>query len=105
MFPELPTDYQTRLESVLASPASGTMSAWFQARHGSAVTTVQVDKRNGSVWAPIGRVVDARSRKTSVSLNGSSRDYRGMRVEHATDTELVVSDDWHRIAYFAENEG
>lgn len=87
-----------------ATTAGGTMAAWFTQRHGLRVDTVQVDRNNGSLWAPLARMVDSRTRKGSVKLDGSTRDYRGMKVISVSDDALIVSDDWHWIAYVAREE-
>ena len=84
------------------APAKGTMRAWMEAHHGDIVTTVQVNRDTGQAWSPTGRTVDA-TRAGSVQLSGSTRDYKGMRVLHATDDVLIVSDSWHVIAYVDEN--
>lgn len=85
----------------LTLPASGTLRAWMQAHHGGKVTTIQIDQNNGSAWAPMGRTVDA-SRASSVKLDGSTRDYAGMRVKHTAPNCIIVADDWHAIAYIAD---
>lgn len=81
--------------------AAGTMAAWMQARHGRALTTVQV---NGmGAWAPTGRAVDARAARSYVLLAGSRRDYAGMRVLHSDDGVLIVTGDGETIAYVVES--
>lgn len=82
---------------------SGTMKSWFQNHHGDYVTTIQVTNVTGEAWAPTSRVVDS-SRSTYVTLKGSARYYAGMRVIAVTDCVLIVADEWHTIAYFAEME-
>lgn len=89
------------IRDALDAPARGTMRAWMEAHNGDVVTTVQVHRDNGQAWSPTGRTVDA-TRAGSVQLSGSIRDYRGMRVLHATDDVLIVSDSWHVIAYVDE---
>lgn len=84
---------------VNAPQRSGTMKAWFTARDGATIHTLQVDNRNGSVWAPLSRVADSHSKRGQVALNGSWRDYSGMRVIAAGKDALIVADDWHTIAY------
>lgn len=86
----------------LDTPASGTMRAWMERHNGRKVTTVQVDQRTGSAWAPTGRTIHA-TRAGSVRLDDSTRDYAGMRVQHTTTECLIVSDDWHTIAYLVED--
>lgn len=93
-----------RLRPMVDSPRpTGTMAAWFAGHNGAKVTTVQVNNQTGHVWTPTGRVVDARTYKGKVLLGGSARDYKGMRVIAATDSELIVSDDWHTVAYLVES--
>lgn len=74
------------------------MKEWMKAHHGKAVHTCQRDKRTGLTWTPGPRTVDA-SRATYVTLNGSRRDYAGMKVLEKTATRLTVADDWHHITY------
>lgn len=74
------------------------MKAWMQSCHGKRVHTQQRDKHNGRVWTPGPRAVDA-TRATYVTLNGSRRDYRGMKVIEKTAEQLTVEDGWHRITY------
>lgn len=89
------TDDQTapywRMLSDLPTRPRGTMAAWFKARNGGAVDTLQV-KRSGAPWLPGPRKVDA-SRASFVLLDGSRRDYAGTRVLGADDTTLVVHAD------------
>lgn len=86
--------------AALDSSPKGTMRAWMAAHDGELVTTVQVDRKAGTRWAPTGRTVEARP--SFVLLSGSRRDYKGMRVLHATENALIVADDWHVVAYVAE---
>lgn len=81
---------------------SGTMKAWFTARDGATVHTLQVDNRNGGIWAPLSRVADSHSAAGKVALNGSWRDYAGMHVVAAAKDALIVTDDWHTIAYVVQ---
>ena len=90
----------TGIEGALESPASGTMRAWMESHNGQTVTTVQIDNRNGSGWLPTGRTIDARP--SAVFLDRSAREYRGMKVLHATGSTLIVGDDWHTVAYIVE---
>lgn len=91
----------TILAALEAGP-SGTMRAWMEARNGRSVTTVQIDRNTGGAWAPTGRTISA-TRAGSVQLDGSTRDYAGMRVQHVTADCLIVQDDWHTIAYLIEH--
>lgn len=74
------------------------MKAWMQHHHGKRVHTQQRDERTGRVWEPGPRAVDA-TRATYVTLNGSRRDYRGMKVIEKTADRLTVTDGRHHITY------
>ena len=87
--------------TALDAPAKGTMRAWMERNNGCKVTTVQVNRNDGTAWAPTGRTIHA-TRAGSVQLDGSTRDYAGMKVRHATPECLIVSDNWHTIAYLIE---
>ena len=78
------------------------MKAWMKDHHGKRVHTQQRDKLTGRVWTPGPRTVDA-SRATYVTLGGSRRDYRGMKVVEKTADRLTVEDEAHRITYTAAN--
>lgn len=73
--------------SDLPTERKGTMKAWFAGRTMTEVDTVQVHK-NGKMWAPGPRMVEARA--TSVRLDGSVSDYKGSRVIGADDDTLVI---------------
>ena len=75
--------------SDLPTERKGTMKAWFAGRTFTEVDTVQVGK-NGKVWAPGPRMVEARA--TLVRLDGSVSDYKGKRVIAADDDTPVVHD-------------
>lgn len=77
------------------------MRKWFEAHDGQTVFTAQMDRTrpDAPLWYPGPREVDA-SKATYVTMNGSRRDYKGMKVVEATETTLVVRDDWHEIAYW-----
>ena len=77
------------------------MKAWMQQHHGKRVHTQQQDKLTGGVWVPGPRTVDA-SRATYVTLGGSRRDYRGMKVLQKTANRLTVADETHHITYYAD---
>lgn len=91
-------DVAWALENLPQEP-QGTMKSWMQAANGERIQTVQVENRTGKAWAPTDRVVDAAARATGVVLDGSIRDYRGMRVVGADDKVLVVTDDRHTVVY------
>lgn len=93
----------TELLAAIDGTARGTMKAWMQARNGLYVQTLQVDNRTSVMWAPGARIVHSRP-STYVQLDGSRRDYAGMRVIAVTATALIVADDWHTIAYVDDNQ-
>lgn len=79
---------------------SGTMRDWFYGKGGLGVTTLQV---NGlGAWAPTGRTVSTKA-KTYVTLDGSRRDYAGLKVIHADERVLIVDGKDETIAYYAEH--
>ena len=78
--------------------ASGTMRAWMSARDGMTVDTFQWGNDGRNPWAPGPRTIDA-SRAGSVTLDGSTRYYAGMRVIGASDAALLVRDDWQSVLY------
>lgn len=80
----------------------GTMRAWMESHNGQTVDTVQITNRTGDSWTPIERKIEA-TRAGKVLLNDSARDYKGMRVLSATDSVLIVADDWHTIAYIVND--
>lgn len=92
----------TVLDALKFGKPSGTMRSWLMAHTGQTVTTVQVTNSTGQVWAPTSRVVMPFA--TFVELSGSRRYFAGMRVVVSTDRVLVVADDQHTIAYFADQE-
>lgn len=89
--------WDSALRDVLYLPATGTARAWMQAHDKALVSTLQarvhVSGDVSGVWTPGPRTVDA-SRASSVSLDGSSRDYRGMRVVAAGPDVLVAVAPW-----------
>ena len=76
-----------------------TLKKWMAERNGQTVSTLQTDKRTGGTWQPGARMVDA-TRATYVTLDGSRRDYAGMRVLNCTEHAITVADDWHVITYY-----
>lgn len=89
----------SRLVSVAAgSSAQGTLRDWMRAHDGVRVDTLQVGLGRRSAWAPTARVVDA-SRTTFATLDGSRRDYAGMRVVAANDDGIMVADESHVVVY------
>lgn len=88
-----------QLQEVMATPPSSTMAQWCRDHHGQAVHTIQIDNNTGSVWSPLGRVLDAQSYATKALFDDSARDYAKMRVLAASSDALIVADDWHTIAY------
>lgn len=77
--------------------ATGTVAQWMMSHHGAKVDTVQIQPFGS--WAPLGRVIDAKSKKVSVSFMGdagskSEREYRGMTVLHADEKRLIAKYDF-----------
>jgi len=92
------------VRTALESGPTGTMRQWFVKNHGKTVTTIQCESTaNPGRWMPTGRTIDAETFFGRVLLSGSAREYRGMRVLHATPRVLIVADDWHTIAYRIED--
>ena len=89
--------WDSALRDVLYLPAKGTARAWMQAHDAAPVSTLQARVHTSGdvsgVWVPGPRTVDA-SRASSVSLGGSTRDYRGMRVVAAGPDVLVAVAQW-----------
>ena len=85
------------MRDVLNLPATGTARAWMQAHNGDSVRTLQATVHASgdvySVWTPGARTVDA-SRAGSVQLDGSARDYSGLRVVSATPDTLIAVTTW-----------
>lgn len=86
------------LRAALEKGPSGTMRRWFEERNGQRVDTIQFDMVGGGLWTPLLREIDA-SRSSFVRLDGSYREYAGMRVVARSDTALIVHNDWHVIGY------
>lgn len=77
--------------------AQGTVAQWMEKNHGKTVDTVQIQPYGA--WAPLGRVIDSKAKKTQVVFVGgigstSSRDYKGMTVLHADEKRLVARYDF-----------
>lgn len=103
-YDEFAQDTVRDVREALESGPKGTMRQWFTARHGKTVTTIQCESTDKpGRWMPTGRTIDAETFFGRVLLSGSARDYRGMRVLHATSRVLIVADDWHTIAYRIED--
>ena len=90
------------ITDALSNPRkAGTMKEWFYGKGGCGITTVQV---NGmGVWAPTGRTASTRA-ASYVTLDGSRRDYAGLRVVHADANLLIVDGERETIAYHLEPE-
>lgn len=69
-----------------------------QQHHGKRVYTQQRNVITGDLWEPGPRAVDA-TRATYVMLNGSRRDYQGMKIVEKTEDQLIVADRAHYIIY------
>lgn len=80
-------------------PASATMAAWWQGHDGQSVYTAQFDRRRSDWWLVPSRLIDAHSHRGRVLFANSARDYAGMRVIAASAKALIVTDDWHWVAY------
>ena len=74
------------------------MNAWMESHHGKRVYTQQRSAITGDLWEPGPRTVDA-TRATYVTLNGSRRDYQGMKIVEKTTDQLIVADRAHYIIY------
>ena len=79
----------------------GTMRKWMTERHGRKVTTIQVT--DYTVWAPTGRVIDAGTYAGKVLLNGSAREYAGLKVLHSGERVLIVDGKHETIGYYLED--
>ena len=79
------------------------MKNWMLAQHGRKVETYQSKRPVGStsMWAPGPRTVDAKSFATYVLLDGSRRDYKGMRIVKVEEDRITVEDTHHIITYVA----
>lgn len=67
------------------------MKSWFESHHGKRVYTQQRSVQTGDLWEPGPRTVDA-TRATYVTLDGSRRYYRGMKVIEKRPDRLTVAD-------------
>lgn len=65
---------------------------WFEANTGKRVDTAQWQPVGG-FWGPLQRTVNT-DRKTYVTLDGSRRDYKDMRLIYADDTTM-----WAELYY------
>jgi hypothetical protein len=100
------TPEANRIVSLLAGdmpPATGTMKAWCQSHDNAKVLTVQKDNFRGTFWIPLPRIIDATKRAGAVFFDDSARDYSGMTVLSSSEEMLIVSDEWHTIAYLTFN--
>jgi len=97
-------DVRTAAAMLAAAPttASGTLRKWMTAHDGVTVDTLQFRTWCGhdtlAVWAPTDRTIDA-SRAGSVRFNGSTLDYRGVRVIGADDVSIVTLSDEFLTVY------
>lgn len=92
------------LNDAMTPPVSsmgGTMRKWMTERHGRKVTTIQVSTY--TAWAPTGRTVDATSYTGKVLLNGSAREYAGLKVLHSDERVLIVDGKDVTIGYYLED--
>lgn len=97
-------DVRTAAAMLAAAPttASGTLRKWMTAHDGETVDTLQFRTWCGhdtlAAWAPTDRTIDA-SRAGSVRFNGSTLDYRGVRVIGADDVSIVTLSDEFLTVY------
>lgn len=92
-------DWKDALSHAAEYPCQGSAKRWLQAHNGKSVDTLQLSVYldgaelaggvAGSLWAPIGRTVDA-SRATYATLDGSRRDYSDLSVIHESENILVA---------------
>lgn len=93
---------RTLNRAILQGHTPGTLRRFLQDNHLNDVETLQAnlhldDAEVSSVtglWAPGPRTVDARTRKTSATLDGSTRDYAGVTTFLATDNLYVGYGSW-----------
>ena len=97
-------DVRTAAAMLAAAPTTpvGTLRKWMTAHDGATVDTLQFRTWCGhdtlAVWAPTDRTIDA-SRAGSVRFNGSTLDYRGVRVIGADDVSIVTLSDEFLTVY------
>ena len=97
-------DVRTAAAMLAAAPTTpvGTLRKWMTAHDGETVDTLQFRTWCGhdtlAAWAPTDRTIDA-SRAGSVRFNGSTLDYRGVRVIGADDVSIVTLSDEFLTVY------
>ncbi len=97
-------DVRTAAAMLAAAPTTpvGTLRKWMTAHDGASVDTLQFRTWCGhdtlAAWAPTDRTIDA-SRAGSVRFNGSTLDYRGVRVIGADDVSIVTLSDEFLTVY------
>lgn len=97
-------DVRTAAAMLAAAPTTpvGTLRKWMTAHDGETVDTLQFRTWCGhdtlAIWAPTDRTIDA-SRAGSVRFNGSTLDYRGVRVIGADDVSIVTLSDEFLTVY------
>ena len=97
-------DVRTAAAMLAAAPTTpvGTLRKWMTAHDGATVDTLQFRTWCGhdtlAIWAPTDRTIDA-SRAGSVRFNGSTLDYRGVRVIGADDVSIVTLSDEFLTVY------
>lgn len=97
-------DVRTAAAMLAAAPTTpvGTLRKWMTAHDGATVDTLQFRTWCGhdtlAAWAPTDRTIDA-SRAGSVRFNGSTLDYRGVRVIGADDVSIVTLSDEFLTVY------
>lgn len=85
------------MRDIVHTGKSGTARAWFTSHDGAQVRTLQATAHEtGAVtgaWAPGARTVNA-SRAGSVRLDGSAREYAGLRVVASSAETLIAVTAW-----------
>ena len=88
----IPREHRERYMNAFSSATSGreriSARRWMESHDGAQVNTLQAGRHP---WAPGAREVDA-SRATYVKMDGSRRDYAGLRVISASESALFAFD-------------
>jgi len=88
------------VEELTDAPPNGTLRAWCQDHDGAIIDTVQVGY-GGWLWAPLARKLDA-TRPSFLTLDGSRREYAGMRVVAVTSDAILTASGEETILYAAQ---
>jgi hypothetical protein len=76
---------------------NGTARSWFES-HGVGASIETLQLQTSGAWYPGTRSITALT-SSKVSMNGSDREFKGVKVVHATDTELMVQYDFNGEAF------